>query len=449
MDFRLERLTPVLEHLGNPERAVPVLHVAGTNGKGSTAAMMHSIYLQAGYNVGLYTSPHLLSFRERIRCGEQWISCEQVVAHVTRVRRAMEQAAVELTFFEISTIIAFLEFSRCRADLAIIETGLGGRLDATNVAPSRLAMITSVDLDHEQYLGSTISEIAAEKAGIIKPGALVVSGPLRPEALEVVGARVAACASEWMHFGRDFDEDILRSAPEEAMVAQAVAPVADETAKEDGAAQAARTQILDAGGSGGQAQAERLPGPHQRRNAALAVAAVAALGREFPVAGVELAAGLRATRWPGRMERISSPGGPEVILDAAHNPAAVDCLGEALDAMNLGSPRVAVFGVMRDKQWVPMLQRLLAAVDRVLFTRVAQSRSLDPFSVDESAPEFTGVDWERCQKVPVAVEALDRARAAAGGTGVVVVTGSIFLVAQLYRDAGAGPHPLIEDDIAA
>ncbi|TFH27759.1 MAG: bifunctional folylpolyglutamate synthase/dihydrofolate synthase, partial [Myxococcales bacterium] len=211
MDFRLERLRRVLSILGDPQSAFPAIHVGGTNGKGSTAAMLHSIYTRAGYRVGLYTSPHLLSFRERVRIGEDVISEPEVVKHTQKVRAAADSVGVDLTFFEIATIMAFLEFRRCAVDLAIVEVGLGGRLDATNVVEPVATIVTSVSLEHCEYLGDTIAEIAGEKAGIFKRGAFVVTGSLCVSAMGVVRERASEFEVPWYRYGDDFDDDVLVS----------------------------------------------------------------------------------------------------------------------------------------------------------------------------------------------------------------------------------------------
>ena len=262
-----------------------------------------------------------------------------VVGFAEEVSAAATAVGAELTFFEIATLMAFLEFRRRQVDLAVVETGLGGRLDATNVVRSSAAVITSIGLEHCDILGDTIEMIAGEKAGIIKSGTVVVTGALPTEAQAVVGARAEAEGARWLHHGRDFDEHEVRA------LALSGAPVA-------------------------------LGGAHQLHNASLAVAVVRALGASFPVPETAIAEGLREVRWPGRLETLGSS--PLTLVDAAHNPHAVDALVSTLESLALPRPRVLVFGVMSDKDWPRMLRRLVPLFDRVVLVPVANRRALDP-----------------------------------------------------------------------
>ena len=395
MDFRLERLGPVLERLDNPELAFPSIHVAGTNGKGSTAAMLHSIYTTAGYKTGLYTSPHLLSFRERIRVCNDRIEEHDVVRWVNTVRDAMDAADVELTFFEITTLAAFLEFRERHIDLAIVETGLGGRLDATNVVRTVAAVITSIGIDHERFLGGTIPEIAAEKVGILRTNAPLVTGDLPDEALAVIATRVAETGSRWLCYGKDFGP----------------------------------LQWVGRPRSG-----EGLTGPHQRHNAGVASAVVASLSETFPVASADVRRGVTATRWPGRLEIFERT--PRIVVDAAHNPEATTCLMGALEALELRAPRVLVFGVMADKDWREMLCTLVPAFQHIVLVPVANTRSLDP---REARSLVEGL--RPCRVAPSAADGLRMAEGLAGARGAIVVTGSIFLIAELYRLCGGAEDP--------
>ncbi len=386
MDFRLERLYGVLDRLGNPQLEFPAVHLVGTNGKGSTAAMLHSVYHTAGYRVGLYTSPHLVSFRERIVVGGRRIERDAVVRHVEEIRRAADAANVSLTFFEIATLTALLEFRDARVDLAVVEAGLGGRLDATNVVQSVATVLTSVGRDHEAYLGDRIEGIAAEKVAVVREKGTLVSGPLPVEALAVVRERVRRTGAVWLHYGRDFGPS------------EAVRP----------------------GGAG-----PGLRGAHQRRNAGVATAVVGALADRFPVAAEVRDRALANTRWPGRLEVFE--GQPRVIADAAHNPQAAACLREALSPLLASGKVVLLFGVMADKDWREMLCTLVPICDHVVLAPVAVGRSLDPRQALEVAAGL------RMTTVALSAgEGLDAAIAAAGRDGTVVVTGSIFLVGELY-----------------
>jgi len=397
MDFRLERLGPVLACLGDPQCAFPAIHVAGTNGKGSTSALLHSIYSVAGYRTGLYTSPHLLSFRERIRVGSSAIREQDVVADALAVRAAAEKCSVDLTFFEIATIMAFLEFRRRDVDLAVVEVGLGGRLDATNVIRPAATIITSIGLEHRELLGDTFEAIAAEKAGIIKAGTTVVTGDLPLEALAVVAERVAVVRAPWLRYGDDFGPGDLRNAD-------------------------------------GSAIELPLLGSHQVHNASIAVATARALTGTYPLDDAAIAEGLRSVRWPGRLETLARD--PWTIVDAAHNPQAIAALRASLEALGLPRPRVLVFGVMADKDWPEMLATLVPLFDHVVLSPVRTSRALEPRRAASVIADFRPYDVAES-----AAAALPIACRRAGSGGTVVVTGSIFLVAELYRACGGAEDP--------
>lgn len=397
MDFRLERLHPVLAALADPQSAFPAVHVAGTNGKGSTAAMLHAIYRAAGYRPGLYTSPHLLSFRERIRVDADMIAEPAVVEHVERVQDAARAAGADLTFFEITTIVAFLEFRRREVDLAVVEVGLGGRLDATNVVRSAASVIATVGLEHRQYLGDTLAAIAREKAGIIKAGVPVVAGRMPDEAARVLTEVSAVVGAPACRYGEDFDESILRDASGVPLTVS-------------------------------------LPGDYQRHNAAVVVATVKVLRERFGVDDCAITAGLASTRWPGRFETLCQR--PRTIVDAAHNPAAAAVLRRELEAGALPRPRALVFGVMADKDWRDMLIELAPFFDEVVLVPVGNHRSLDPRRALEVATDFLPATV-----APSAAAGWREAARRVGGAGAVVVTGSIFLVAELYGECGGSDNP--------
>jgi len=402
MDFRLERLAPVLSRLGQPQETFPAIHVGGTNGKGSTAAMLHSIYTRAGYRVGLYTSPHLLSFRERIRVGAQSISEEDVVGDAAPISAAAGRAGVDLTFFEIATIMALLEFRRREVDLAVVEVGLGGRLDATNVVRPVATVITSIGLEHRELLGDSLEAIAEEKAGIIKPGATVVTGQLPSEALAVIAEKVTANGAKWLRYSDDFGLGDLR-------------------------------------GDDGNLVEIPLAGAHQLHNAAVAAATAHALAESFPLGNAAVSAGLAQVRWPGRLETLARD--PWTLVDAAHNAQAIGAIRASLDALVLPRPRVLVFGVMADKDWPEMLASLVPLFDQVVLSPVSTPRALDPRRAASAIADF-----RPCEVAGSAHEALAMARGMAGRNGTIVVTGSIFLVSELYRDCGGGEDPFGDDE---
>ncbi|MFT4572272.1 MAG: dihydrofolate synthase/folylpolyglutamate synthase [Hyphomicrobiaceae bacterium] len=399
MDFRLERLEPVLKRLGSPQLRLPVVHIAGTNGKGSVAAMLESVWRAAGFHTGLYTSPHLLSFCERIRLDGKSVLPDDVVDLVARVRVAMEAEDVDLTFFEIATLAALLAMDEAGVDVAVLETGLGGRLDATNVCKAKLAtVITSIARDHAEYLGDDLSAIATEKAGIFAAGCPAFTGVTDLNVLDVLDEQARRAGTTLAALGRDFDD------------AETPAP--------------------------------GLIGEHQKRNAALVAAVVRELGSLLPVGESDLSAGLADARWPGRFERVADE--PTVIVDCAHNPAAVDALVETLEAAALDAPMALVFSAMADKEWPAMLDRLVPHFSAVVLAPLAMPRALKP---SIAAAYLDGA-------LPVhlaesATAALARARRLVGAAGTIVVAGSIFLVAEVYADATGTTELFKEPDLAA
>jgi dihydrofolate synthase/folylpolyglutamate synthase len=406
MDFRLSRLDPVLDALDHPELSFRSVHIAGTNGKGSTAAMIDSALRAGGYLTGLYTSPHLVSFRERIRIGGAPIAERDVVRHVEKIRSMPAAADAGLTFFEITTLAAFLEMRERNVDVAVIEAGLGGRLDVTNVVRGDVAVLTSVGVDHAEFLGDTIAGIAAEKAAIIKPGAIAVTGALDEDAEAVVAARATEVGAKRVAWARDFG-------PFEPLLA----------AQKTGGPRV-------------------LAGAHQAHNAALAAAAVSALAAKFPDE-FQMDRRLRDeaivhARWPGRLEILPRRGGSgTIVLDAAHNPQAVRALVASLDDVAPSRPRILVFAAMADKDWQAMLRLLVPEFDRVIVTSLAMARAERPEIFLESAPG--------ARIAPDPVRALERAELEAGAHGSIVVTGSIFLLGNLYRAAGG---TVLEEDLS-
>ena len=398
MDFGLDRIRAVAEELDRPDQATPAILIAGTNGKGSTAALLHALYGEAGYNVGLYTSPHLLSLRERVRIGDDFISREEMIANVSRVRGAADRLGVGLTFFEIITLVAFCYFRERRAELAIIEVGLGGRLDATNIVRAITCVITGVALDHQEFLGDDVASVAAEKAGILRAGVPLVSGPLEPAAREVIAGRVEELGVPWSEFGRDFGFDLSGDSERASRM-----------------------------------KARGLRGVFQERNAAVAVAVCDALQRDWPVTDDERARALASVHWPGRFEELDAR--PRVLVDAAHNAEAAAVLAEELDRIELPRPRVLVFGVMGDKDWRAMLASLAPSFDRIVCVPVKMDRAADPQHIRDGLVA-DGYAESAVEVAEEAVAGFRIARDQAGDHGAVVVTGSIFLIAEIYEECG-------------
>ncbi len=396
-DLKLESVRAALTVLGAPERAFPSLHVAGTNGKGSTCAIAHSVLGAAGLRVGLYTSPHLVDFRERILVGNAPISEAEVVDRTAAIRGEIEARGIELTFFELATVLAFDAFARARVDVAVVEVGLGGRLDATNVIVPRASAVTSIDFDHERYLGDTLAAIAAEKAGIFKRAVPAVVGAVDGEALEVLERIAAERGAPLARLGRDF-----------RVVARA-----------DGFDW---TGVRTVGGL-----RCGLRGRYQIENAAVALAALEGGGWLDGISDDAIRGGVARARWPGRLETVCER--PLVVLDGAHNPAGAAALAREIPAIAVGRPVHLLFGVLADKRWPSMIEALAPFVADVTVVPVAERRSEDPARV---AAGFAA-------KVPTRVAA--DARAAIDdwlcdprfADSVVVVAGSLFLVGEVRR----------------
>jgi dihydrofolate synthase/folylpolyglutamate synthase len=394
MRFGLERMHRLTTALGMPQRRFAQVHVVGSNGKSSTVRFVAALLERHGLRAGSYTSPHLSRFRERIEVGEAPIAAERFAAAVERaaeaaalVDRASSDDDDTVTQFELLTAAAFHELATSGVDVAVVEAGLGGRFDATNVIPSKVQVLTGVGLEHTRWLGPTIADIAAEKLAVVRDHATLVIPPdLHPEA-RAVADRVAA----------------------ERHARLVVSPSAAASAA-PGPAMAAR-------------------GAFQRRNFALARAAAEAfLERPLDSAAVEAAAG--ETRIPGRLEIVSER--PLTIYDGAHNPAGAGALAAALPELIADRrPLVVVASVLEDKAAADMLRPLLPLADRVVFTRCANPRALSPATLESLADQLDGPEAEI---VADPLAALDRARGLAGAAGAVVATGSIYLIADLVRD---------------
>ncbi|HIE39538.1 MAG TPA: bifunctional folylpolyglutamate synthase/dihydrofolate synthase, partial [Anaerolineae bacterium] len=417
----LTRVERLLDRLGNPHRAYPSIHIAGTKGKGSTAAMVESALRAGGYRTGLYTSPHLHTFRERIRVGGGLISREEVVALVEELRSLIAQVPGTTTF-EAITAMAFAYFARQGVEMLVAEVGLGGRLDATNVLKPEVSVITSLSLDHTYLLGETLPEIAREKAGIIKSEVPVVSAPQRPEAIHVIEEVSRKRRAPLVEVGRDWTWDPgpfdLKG---QAFVARRV-------------------------GDGGDVLAGDywipLLGRHQLENGVAALAALQVLregGVELPRPVVK--EGLRRVEWPGRMEVLGRT--PLAVADCAHNPYSAQVLRTALEEWFPGTRWVLVFGASADKDIAGMLRALLPITDYLIVTRSEHPRAAAPIELADVAASVGGG-----AEVAVNVRrALQRALATMDPGSGLLFTGSVFLVAEV-REAWAerNGNPLPEND---
>ena len=410
--FGLENTFQLAALAGNPQDRLRFIHVAGTNGKGSTCAILESIYRAAGLRTGLFTSPHLVSFRERIQVNRQLISEAEVVRLVEELQPLLKQFPADHhpTFFEVITVMALEFFAEQKCDLVIWETGLGGRLDATNVVTPLASVITNIQFDHQQWLGDTLEKIAAEKAGIVKPGVPVLTAADEPEALAVI----------------------------------------EKTAREKNAPlikviSANKLAALFRG-------AATLPllGDHQKLNATLALATVEALQSNIPVSATAVRTGLETVNWPGRLQQVTLPNGQRILLDGAHNVAGAKALREvlmgtpgtasancersvSLAVLVPGAPITLILGALQDKDW-PQICKILAPMAARIFTvPVASERTADACELAAAC----------CAANPAAeiaaCESLRRALDLAASDRFVVVTGSLYLVGEALELLGLSP----------
>jgi dihydrofolate synthase / folylpolyglutamate synthase len=402
----LDRTLALLDTVGDPHLRYRTIHVGGTNGKGSVAALLEAMLRRQGVRTGLYTSPHLVDFRERIQVRGRPVSEEELLAAAAPLWWRLQELGP--SFFEAATVIGFEAMARAGVELAVVEVGMGGRLDATNVVRPEVVVITNVAMDHAQYLGPDLSSIAREKAGIIKPGVPAVTAVTRPEVLEVLAGRCAEVGAP-LH--------VVPPPP----------------------------AAVDAGGTAVELDTVwgrlgfRVPlaGRHQAANLAVAVRALELLGEDRPVAAEVVLEGAASVRWPGRLQ-VERRGAVTWIFDVAHNEAGVQSLVEALPDVSPPRPLVALVGVMGDKDWARMLPPLLTRAEEVLLCEPPSAppeRRWNPEAVLRSlgGPPSTRV----LRPFPVAVAA---AEAAARG-GTVLCTGSVHTVGDVMLLLGVEPFP--------
>lgn len=396
--FGLENSFKLAQLAGNPQNALRFIHVAGTNGKGSVCAMLESVYRASGLRAGLFTSPHLVSFRERIQINRQFISEADVVRHVEALKPLLNNFPEDHspTFFEVVTIMALRHFAEQKCELVIWETGLGGRLDATNIVTPLASVITNIGIEHSEWLGDTVEKIAAEKAGIIKPGVPAVTAAVRGHGLEVIEAMARERGSPFTAIGATN----LHQPPLDSI---------------------------------------NLPlhGPHQRINAALALRTAQVLSGEIPVSDNALRAGLSSVDWPGRMHRVQTASGQTFLLDGAHNPDGAEALRIALQEEFPDTKPAMIFGVFRDKDSTSMCHSLTPLAGRILLTPVHSERSEDPSKLVAACRESNpSAEIKVCGSLE---EALQKVASAP----FVVIAGSLYLVGEameLLHLAGASAN---------
>lgn len=408
-DFKLDRMRLLLERIGNPQERIPAVHVAGTKGKGSTCTMIASILTQAGYRTGLYTSPHLIRYEERFVVDGLPTEPHAVVDLVNRIRphvAAMDRLPAQMhpTYFEITTALAWMYFEDCGVQLAVLETGLGGRLDCTNLCRPLVTIITNISRDHTQLLGSTVREIAGEKAGILKDGVPVVSGVTHPDAVDVIRTVSGERSAPLWLLGIEITHHGVQSATTES-----------------------RWEI-NVPGQSFPSTPVSLRGEHQGANAALAIAAIVRLreaGWNIPAEAID--AGMQHVRWPARVEEVGHQ--PSVILDAAHNWESAKALVQTLAETPPIGRRILVFATTRDKDYRGLVRILLPHFDTVIMTKYLENPRGVPIEELESyiatiadRPVHLAADpyaaWKLACKLATVADQ-------------VVVTGSFFLIAEL------------------
>lgn len=413
--FDLARMHVFLESLGDPQSDYPILHVAGTKGKGSVSALCAQALQESGYRVGLYTSPHLQDYVERIQVNGTPISHTELVSLVEEIK-PLVAAVPELTTFEITTALAFLHFSRQEVNAAVVEVGLGGRLDATNVCTPEVTVITSISYDHTYLLGETLAEIAAEKAGIIKAGIPVVVSPQPDEAREVIEQIAAERGAPLIQVGWDYLFKPLSSCLENQTLQVWQNPdIPPEQAQElagDGGKQAPVNLTIP------------LLGAHQVENAATAYATLQVAHKNgLAVSKDAIRQGFVSTYWPGRFEILRRS--PPLIIDSAHNRDSAQKLSLTLEEYYPGSPVILVFGASEDKDIEGMYTELLPRVRQVVATKSTHPRAFDPHELAQIARKLglPAVSFSTIE------EALAQAELYAEGSAVILVTGSIFVAA--------------------
>ena len=424
--FDLSYVRLMLEALGNPERRFSSVLIAGTNGKGSTAATLASVLRAAEHRTGLYSSPHLVRINERIRVDGEPISDVEFGAIHERVERTAQELLRtgklpwHPSFFEMLTVMAFEYFASVGIDIAVLEVGMGGRLDATNVVEPLLSVITDISLDHQKYLGDTIAEIAGEKAGIIRRNGVVVTLPQHPQANNVIGAAIMEHDAHGVNAAR-YIPPVSPAAPTYLQKYETAAP-------------GRRRYPLCVMGEEITVDSP-LVGRHQLRNIALAIAAAEELQRfGFRITARQIEQGIRDTQWPGRFQLLPASAlyDREMVLDVAHNPAGAWALRSALSESFSGRELTFIFAAMRDKAIQEIAEILFPTAERVVLTRVSNPRAATTADLLQAAAR-TGAMLHTQETVP---GALRSAREMSCSNGLVVVTGSIYLVGEVMRELG-------------
>lgn len=391
----LSTINNILSSLGNPQNNYSCIHVAGTNGKGSVASALAAILQKAGFKVGLFTSPHLVTFNERIQINHHLISNKNVVESYNAVNN-VHQGSREPTFFEFSTAMALYEFSKEKVDWAVIETGMGGRLDATNIIKPAISIITNISIEHKTYLGNTIEKIAGEKGGIIKRGIPVITGAKQKNAINVLKNIAAKKRSPFYLLGESFKTRKNKNGTFTYHGMEKVWP------------------DMRTG----------LSGFHQIENAALVLAACEILGEKIDLPVEHMRAGLFQNKWPGRLEVVSSS--PYIILDGAHNLDAARTLSRFLSEEFTGRKITVIAGMLDDKPYPAMLKSLLSVCSRAILTKPVIDRALEPETLYEASKGIV----KNIKIIPDVKGAIDYAVETASKDEVICITGSLYVVGE-------------------
>lgn len=406
--FSLDKMEKLLSLLGNPHKKIRTVHIAGTKGKGSTATMLARMLEANGYKVGLYTSPHVVHLHERIAVNSQQISEQQMYALLNRAYAAIEKVAATAppSFFEVMTALALMHFADSKVDVAVIETGLGGRLDSTNVITPEVIGITSLSIDHQAQLGDNIASIAKEKAGIFKAGVPILTVQQHPDAMRVLKTQADAVKAPLAVTGRDIDFSFRF-----------------ETSREHGPHN--RICLTTATSKFEHLQVP-LHGKHQAINCGLALAMLDKLKTKgYKIDNEKAVAGLEKVSLIGRMEIIST--NPRIIIDGAHNAASIEALMQAIGQSIPYDSMVVIFGCNEDKDVKGMLAQLQFGADKVVFTRSNSAKSMSPEKLAELYNEMCG---KMCQCASSLGEALMLAKSAVSGEDLICITGSFYLIGQ-------------------
>ncbi len=405
--FKLARMESIMKALGDPHRDINAVHVAGTIGKGSTVAMMRSMLEGCGWTTGTYTSPHLMDIRERIAINGTNISQAAFAKLAKEVSKAADDVAPDATFFEVITAMSFLHFAEAATDVAIIETGLGGRLDATNVLTPSVSLITRIDYDHQYLLGDSLAEIAREKAGIFKSGVPALSVKQEPEAEAVLREVAEKVGAELRFIGKEIEFSSRFCVTDESGAHMRVCLLGERM----------RYMHLPV----------PLPGSHQADNCALALAALDMVGGktdEFDESVIFR--GLAKTKNPGRMDLVWNR--PRILVDGAHNPASMQALMRGIGSHLSFDSMICIFGCNEDKDVDANLEKLAIGGDKIIFTKAAdQPRAMEP---EDLVKRFEKLRNRTCQSAPTVEKAIQIAAQASGREDLICVTGSFYLVGE-------------------